>query len=141
MTYNPFLYHLGQTIWKNLFLLYQDQQVRRVVTPASFVSFRTARTLRTHQVRTKVYAAEKKGLLGQVNILETVVIVQTGTFQSFVNKKANKINHRFTCRDKSLVYLLSCKVCERIYTDQTVDEFRYRWNNYKNNNRESLRGG
>ena len=64
---NCFLYHLG------LFLLYQDQEVKRVVTPASFVSFRTARTLRTHQVRTKVYAAEKKGLLRQVNILETVV--------------------------------------------------------------------
>ena len=60
VTYNPFLYHLGQTIRKKLFLLYQDQEVKRVVTPASFVSFRTARFLRTHQVRTKVYAAEKK---------------------------------------------------------------------------------
>ena len=84
---------------------------------------------------------KKKGLLGQVNILETVAIVQTGTFQSFVNKKANKINHRFTCRYKRLVYLVSCKVCEWQYTDQTVDEFRYRWNNYKNNIRESLWGG
>ena len=48
--------------------------------------------------------------------------------------------HRFTCSDICLVYLLSCKVCGRQYTGQTVDEFRYRWNNYKDNNRKSLRG-
>ena len=48
--------------------------------------------------------------------------------------------HRFTCSDICLVYLLSRKVCGRQYTGQTVDEFRYRWNNYKDNNRKSLRG-
>ena len=25
----------------------------------------------------------------------------------------------------------TCKVCERLYTVATVDEFRYRWNSYK----------
>ena len=36
VTYNPFLCHLGQTIRKNLFLLYQDEEVKRVFTPAPF---------------------------------------------------------------------------------------------------------
>ena len=45
VTYNPFLCHLGETIRKNLFLLHQDEEVKRVFTPAPFVSFRTARTL------------------------------------------------------------------------------------------------
>ena len=67
-------------------------------------------------------------------------VVETDIFQSFVDKKVYKINHRFTCSDKCLVYLLSCKVCGRQYTGQTVDEFRYRWNNYKDNNRKSLKG-
>ena len=57
-----------------------------------------------------------------------------------MDKKVYKINHRFTCGDKCLVYLLSFTVCGRQYTGQTVDEFRYRWNNYKDNNRKSLRG-
>ena len=39
-----------------------------------------------------------------------------------------------------MFYLLSCKVCGWQYTAQTLDEFRYRWNNYKDNNRKSLRG-
>ena len=89
-------------------------------------------------LRKKRLAGSSKYLRNRCQVGKNVV--ETGTFQSFVNKKADKINHRFTCRDKCLVYLISCKVCERQYTCQTVDEFRYRWNNYKNNNRESLRG-
>ena len=55
-----------------------------------------------------------------------------------MDKRVYKINHRFKCSDKSLVYILSRKVCGRQYTGQTVDEFRYRWNNYKDNNNKSL---
>ena len=56
-------------------------------------------------------------------------VAETNTFQGFVDKKVYKINH----------YLLSFKVCEW-HTGQTVDEFRYRWNSYKDNNRRCLRG-
>ena len=143
VTYNPFLCHLGQTIRKNIFLLYQDEKVKRVFTPDPFVSFRTARTLRTHLVRAKAYPAEER-LVGSRKCFRNRCqvcknVVETDTFQSFVDKKVYKINHRFTCSGKCLVYLLSCKVCGRQYTGQTVDEFRYRWNNYKDNNRKSLR--
>ena len=143
VTYNPFLCHLGLTIRKNLFLLYQDEEVKRVFTPAPFLSFRTAGTLRTHLVRAKVYPVEER-LVGSRKCLRNRCqvcknVVETDIFQSFVDKKVYKINHRFTCSDKCLVYLLSCKVCGRQYTGQTVDEFRYRWNNYKDNNRKSLR--
>ena len=53
VTFNPFLCHQGQTIRKSLFFLYQDEEVKRVFTPAPFVSFRTVRTIRTHLVRAK----------------------------------------------------------------------------------------
>ena len=144
VTYNPFLCHQYQTIRKNLFLLYQDEEVKRVFTLAPFVSFRTARTLRTHLVRAKVYPSEerlvesRKCLRNRCQVCKNVV--ETDTFQSIVDKKVYKIYDRFTCSDKCLVYLLSCKVCGRQYTGQTVDEFIYRWNNYKDNNKKSLRG-
>ena len=41
---------------------------------------------------------------------------------------------------KCLVYLLSCKVCGMQYNNQTNDEFRYRENHYRDNNRKSVRG-
>ena len=144
VTYNPFLCHLGQSIRKNIFLLYQDEEVKRVFTPAPFVSFRTATTLRTHLMRAKVYPAEerfvgsRKCLRNHCQVCKNVV--ETDNFQSFADKKVYKINHRFTC----LAYLLSCKFSEMQYTGQTVDEFRCRtitaitkiWNNYKDNNKK-----
>ena len=119
-THNPFLCYLGQTIRKSLSLLYQDEEVKRVITPAPFASFRTARTLRSHLVRAKVYTVQEK-LFGSRKCLRNRCqvcrnVVKTNIFQSFVNKKVYKINHRSTCSDKCLVYFLSCKVCGREYT-------------------------
>ena len=113
-------------------------------TPTPFVPFHTARTLRTHLVGAKVYPVEER-LVGSRKCLRNCCqvcknVVEIDTFQRIVHKKVFKINHRVTCSDKCLVYLLSCKVCGWQYTGQTVDEFRYRWNNYKDNNRKSLRG-
>ena len=36
--------------------------------------------------------------------------------------------------------LLSCKVCGLQYVGSTTDKFRFRWNNYKENDRKALRG-
>ena len=123
VTYSCFLCHLGQTIRKNLFLLYQDGEVKRVFTPTPSVSFRTAKTLRIHLERAKVYPVEerlvgsRKHLRNRCQVCKNVVEIDTS--QSFVDKKVYKINHRFTYSDKYLVYLLSCKVCGRQYTGQT----------------------
>ena len=51
-----------------------------------------------------------------------------------------KINHQFNCGDKCLIYLLTCKTCLKQYVGQTVDEFQYRCNNYKRNDKKYLRG-
>ena len=51
-----------------------------------------------------------------------------------------KINHRFDCNERCLIYLITCNGCLKQYVGQTVDEFRYRWNNYKDNARKFERG-
>ena len=61
--------------------------------------------------------------------------MKTDPFTSNVNKKAYKINHNFDCSDKCLICLLTCKKCLIQCVDKTVDGFRYRWDNYKNNYR------
>ena len=37
------------------------------------------------------------------------------------------------CKDKCLVYFLSCKICGLQYAGSTADPFPYRWNIYKDN--------
>ena len=102
------------------------------------------RTLRSHLVRARVYpvgerlVGSRKCNKNRCQVCKNVI--ETETFQSFVDKKVYKINHRFTCSGKCLVYPLSCQVCGIQYNGQTNDEFRYRWNNYNDNNRKSLSG-
>ena len=42
-----------------------------------------------------------------------------------------KINHKFDCNDRCLIYVFSCRTCGKQYTGKTTDCFRYKCNNYK----------
>ena len=55
--------------------------------------------------------------------------METATEETF------KINNRFDCNDKCLVYLMTCNKCKKQYTGQTTTQFRTRWNNYKSKSR------
>ena len=107
VNYNPVLCRLGQGIPKNLYFLYQDEEVKQVFNPAPFISFRSVRTLRNHLVRAKVYpvgerpVGSKKCNKNRCQVCKNVT--ETEAFQSFVDKKIYKINHRCTCSDKCLV--------------------------------------
>ena len=83
---------------------------------------------------------------------ENMKIYKYGNMQIYMKKKINmknvkeyvkkvniysgesfKINHKFNCYDRCLIYLLTCNQCRKQYVGQTVDSFRFRWNNYKCN--------
>ena len=52
-----------------------------------------------------------------------------------------KINDSFDCNDKCFINLLICKTCLKQYVvGSTRACFRYRWNNYKCNDRKYSRG-
>ena len=44
------------------------------------------------------------------------MIVLGNEFNSFVTKKANKMNFRFDRNNTDLIYLISCTICGRQYT-------------------------
>ena len=56
--YHPHLKNLGKLIENNIKHLYAGVKVKSVFTPASFVSICTARILRSHFVRSKLYPLE-----------------------------------------------------------------------------------
>ena len=141
--YHPRLKGLSSLIKRNLQYLYADQEVKKVLTPAPFVSFRSARNLNSFLVRSKVYPLDGKLGSEKCNGKRCLVclnVVETDSFESFQTKKQGKINHNLNCNDKCLIYLLSCKICGLQYLGSTTDLFRYPWNNYKNNNRKAERG-
>ena len=71
VNYNPILCRLGQVIRKNLCVLHQDGEVKQVFNTASFVSFRSVGTFRSHLVRAKIYPVGER-LVGQGNVIKVV---------------------------------------------------------------------
>ena len=70
----------------------------------------------------QIYMQKK---INMKNVKEYVKKVNIYTGESF------KINHKFNCDDRCLIDLLTCNQCRKQYVGQTVDSFRFRWNNCK----------
>ena len=66
-------------------------------------------------------------------------VTESNTFSRSVDKKEYVINHSFNCNGKCIIYLITCNKCKMQYVGKTVNDFRLRWNNYKDNNRKYLR--
>ena len=67
-------------------------------------------------------------------------ILETDMFICSNDKTTYKINHKFDCNEKCLVYLSTCNKGLKQYIGQTVDMFRSRWNNFKDSSRKFDRG-
>ena len=50
---------------------------------------------------------------------------------STVTRENYRINHRFNCNKRCLVYLFTRNKCNIQYVGQAIDQLRPRWNNYK----------
>ena len=114
MTYNPTFKSLFQVLRKNLQLLYADEQVKKVFSPALSISFTSMRKLRSYLVRSKIYLLGRKVVSEKCKSKRCLVclnVSETNVLQSFPTKKQYKINHQLNCNDECLIYLLSCKVC------------------------------
>ena len=58
-----------------------------------------------------------------------------------MTKGEYRINHEFNCDSKCVIYLMTCKVCNKQYVGQTCDRFRLRFNNYASCQRKAASGG
>ena len=90
------------------------------------VVFRSSRKLSSYLARAKLYPLERvtdsckchgKRCTVRLNVNET------STFTSSVTHETYKINHKFDCNSKCLIYLLTCKQCSEQYVSQTIDDF------------------
>ena len=90
VTYNPAFKNLFQVIRKNLQLLYADEEVKKVFSPAAFVSFRSTRNFKSYLVRSKIYPLERKVSSEKCKSkrwLVCLIVSETDVFQSFQTKE------------------------------------------------------
>ena len=121
-------------------MFYVDNEVKKLFSPGTMVSFQGARKLSSYLVRAKVYPLEYKvgsWGCGKKRCQICLNVTETDSFTSTSTNKTYKIN-LFNNSEKFLIYLLTSWVCLKQYVGQTMDEFRNRWNNYKSNDRKYL---
>ena len=109
-----------------------DKEVEKVFTPRPMVSFLSAWKLISYLIRAKLYHLERT--VGSCQVCN--YITEADSFTCSNDQLSFKINHRFDCNEKCLIYLITCHRCLKQYVGQTVDEFRHRLNNYKDNARK-----
>ena len=136
LTYHPFLNSLYGISGKNIYLLNMDQKFKEIVTSQSMVPFRSGRNLSSYLVRVKLYLLKRRVDSCKCRCNRCQVgrkITETDMFICNSDQSSFKSNHSFDCIQKCLIYLLACNCCQRQYVGQTVDLFRKRRNNYKDN--------
>ena len=104
------------------------------------ITWRNAKSLREHLVHSKldrrgreenpgIYScgASNCEICPESGCLE----VGTTTFRSSLSNKIYRMNNKFNCNSKYIVYLITCKTCGEQYVGSTTTKFRQRHNNYK----------
>ena len=143
LTYHTLFKSIGKIINKNLYLLYMNNEVKKAFTSKPMISFRSTRKMSSYLIRAKLYPEERtKGSFkcGSKRCEVCLNVNETSTLASTVTAETYIINPKFNRNDKCLVYFLTCNCCKKQYVGQTVDKFRFRWDNYKSNCRKHQRG-
>ena len=139
VTYYPILNSLSKIIVDNMYLFNMNEEVRKTFSPGPMVSFRISRKLNIYLVRAKLYRLQRRvgsSKCGKQRCEVCNNVTDASTFSSIMAGDTFKINHSLNCDDKCLIYLMTCKQCNKQYTGETTDLFRNRWNNYKDNARK-----
>ena len=142
VTYHTLLKKLAGILRRNKYLFNMNAEVEQTFSSGSIVCYRSSRKLNTYLVRAKLCPIDRivgsKGCRKKrcevcINVCETDTFSSTDTGETF------KTNHKFNCDDKYLIYLFTCECCGKQYVGETTGEFRFRWNNYKCNDRKYTR--
>ena len=117
-------------------------EAQQAFNPGPMVCYRSFRKLSSNLVRSKLYPVDRivgsKGC-GKERCEVCINVCETDTFSSTVTGETFKIDHNHNCDDKCLIYLFTCECCGKQSVGKTTGEFRFRWTNYKCNDRKYTR--
>ena len=142
VTYHRFLKQLEGILLRNKYLLNMNAEVKQTFSPVPMVSYRSSRKLSSYSARAKLHPIDRivgsKGC-GKKRCEVCVYVCETDTFSSAVTGETFEISHKLNCDDKYLLHLFRCERRSKQYVGESTAEFRFRWNNYKRNDRKYTR--
>ena len=129
--------------WKHIKNCINSRQPTTKFTSQPTISYRSARKLSSYLVRAKLHPIEREVGSCKCNVKRCEAyknLLETDRFACGNDQTTYKINHKFDCNEKCLVDLITRNKRLKQYVGQTLDKFRSRWNNYKDNSWKFDRG-
>lgn len=134
---------------KHQTLLQLNEEHKKVFDEIPRVTYRRCRNLKDSLVRAtlprKVPDSAGSKCCGKTKCKVGGNLLDTTTFSNtFKNPKAPKFDIRegpLTCDTGNIVYLMQCKICNIPYIGSSKPAFRFRFNNYKSQNRKFMQTG
>ena len=114
---------------------------KNVFSPKPMISFRSARKLSNYLLRPKMYPIDRNVRPINCNSKRCEVCInvnETSTLTSTLTGEIFAINYKFYCNARCL---LTCRKYKIQYVGKAVDQFCWRWNNYKSYSKTFSRWG
>ena len=111
-----------------------NEEHRKVFSDVPIVGFKRGKSLKDLLVRSKLPTQKKVG--GQSEACQKTrcqicpSVCKTKSFRSSETSQEYEIRCHSNCDSENVVYLVTCKTCQKQYVGSTV-KFRNRFNNYK----------
>ena len=131
VTFHPALSGIGRVIESLLPILHTSEDMKNIFPDKLRVPYRRPRNLKYELVRAKVKRENdsEKGVKKSGKLrFQICRFVDEGCM--FLGKPTYFINFPFNYDSSGVVYILSCKMCDKIYVESTITSFRKRFNNY-----------
>ena len=137
LTFHPALHVIFDILKSADRHIEKSSLLKSVLPKPPRVAFCNPKFLRDKLVRSKLKSEDekKRGNFPRCRKYCDIcnILYPSDKFRSTVKGEENKINFHFNCNSVCEIYLLTCKVCGKQYTESTVTKFRSRFNQYKSN--------
>ena len=142
ITYHPALANVNKIIRKHFHVLTLNDEARNLFRNCPIVSFRNPKTIGNQVVRAKLPRKDQRRGTFKCGSRRCEVcrnLIETNIFERSHDGKKYKINFEFDCNSNCLIYLMTCKICNKQLCGECTTAWRDRWNNYKDNSRKAIR--
>ena len=137
LTYHPALNRIYEILKNAHRHIMKSPKLSTILPTPPRVAFRNSKNLKDKLVRSKLQPlvkAEPGNYVCKSNNCQICEILAPGkTFVSTKTSDNYTMNFHFDCNSSNVIYLLTCKVCQKQYVGSTITKFRMRFNQYKSN--------
>lgn len=135
LTYHPAFANIKNVLRDiHVLLTAANEEHRKVFSDVPIVGFKRGKSLKDLLVRSKLSKPKKTGgqseACQKTRCLICPSITKTKSFRSSITSEEYEIRCHLNCDSEHVVYLVTCKSCQKQYVGSTV-KFRNRFNNYK----------